>query len=155
MEHYKPISNPPPGDHMTRNQGREKGLTLRRNAKPSGYLINRNSHEPYYLYPPEAFRPKTPPTEKQLAALAAGRELLGSSACQIEGCENRCYDDWYTGKRSRYCTDCDNRRRRSYTRETARSWLETEPFFLDTETTGLDESAEIVEFALIDSQGNT
>lgn len=39
--------------------------------------------------------------------------------------------------------------------ETARAWLNDGCLVLDTETTGLDEHAEIVELALIDTAGNT
>lgn len=39
--------------------------------------------------------------------------------------------------------------------KTARKWLTEKPIFLDTETTGLGLSAEIVDLALIDSNGKT
>lgn len=34
------------------------------------------------------------------------------------------------------------------------SWLEQEPLFLDTETTGLDDQAQIIEIAILDASGN-
>lgn len=34
-----------------------------------------------------------------------------------------------------------------------RSWLDNGALFLDTETTGVDESAEIIEIAVIDKEG--
>ncbi|MDM1717324.1 3'-5' exonuclease [Thiopseudomonas alkaliphila] len=37
--------------------------------------------------------------------------------------------------------------------EKACSWLEQEPLFLDTETTGLDDSAQIIEIAIFDASG--
>lgn len=37
--------------------------------------------------------------------------------------------------------------------EVCRQWLATEPLFLDTETTGLDSRAEIVELAVVNAQG--
>jgi DNA polymerase-3 subunit epsilon len=37
--------------------------------------------------------------------------------------------------------------------ETARYWMSRNPLFLDTETTGLDDAAEIVDIAIIDSAG--
>jgi uncharacterized protein YprB with RNaseH-like and TPR domain len=37
--------------------------------------------------------------------------------------------------------------------EICRAWLNSNPLFLDTETTGLDEHAEIVELAVVDGQG--
>jgi DNA polymerase III epsilon subunit-like protein len=154
MEYFN-STNPAPLHLMTKTQGKEQGLTLKKNAQPVGYRVNQWSKEEYYLYPPEAFQPKRAPTEKQLAALAAGRELLGSSACNTEGCTNRCYDDWQTGRRSRYCDDCQGRKRKSNAADTARAWLDADPVILDSETTGLDDNAEIVELALIDAQGNT
>jgi DNA polymerase III subunit epsilon len=39
-------------------------------------------------------------------------------------------------------------------RELCREWLQQKAYFLDTETTGLDEQAEIVEIAVIDSAGD-
>jgi DNA polymerase-3 subunit epsilon len=36
---------------------------------------------------------------------------------------------------------------------TAQEWLDQEPLFLDTETTGLDDSAEIVEIAILNTSG--
>jgi DNA polymerase III subunit epsilon len=39
-------------------------------------------------------------------------------------------------------------------RELCREWLRQKAYFLDTETTGLDEQAEIVEIAVIDSAGD-
>jgi DNA polymerase-3 subunit epsilon len=37
--------------------------------------------------------------------------------------------------------------------QTARMWLSADPLFLDTETTGLDKSAEICEIAILDAAG--
>ena len=74
MEHYKPKSNPVPDGLLTRNQGRERGLALKRNAEPVGFKINQNSHEPYYFYTEDSFRPKKILSDKQLAILAAGRK---------------------------------------------------------------------------------
>ena len=38
--------------------------------------------------------------------------------------------------------------------EVCQQWLNADPLFLDTETTGLDEQAEIVELAVVDSNGD-
>jgi DNA polymerase-3 subunit epsilon len=38
--------------------------------------------------------------------------------------------------------------------EMCRDWLRRKALFLDTETTGLDEQAEVVELAILDHQGN-
>jgi DNA polymerase III subunit epsilon len=39
-------------------------------------------------------------------------------------------------------------------RELCREWLRQKAYFLDSETTGLDEQAEIVEIAVLNSAGN-
>ena len=39
-------------------------------------------------------------------------------------------------------------------RDTARRWIDAAPLILDTETTGLDLNAEVIELALIDLEGN-
>ncbi|HID85120.1 MAG TPA: 3'-5' exonuclease, partial [Anaerolineales bacterium] len=36
---------------------------------------------------------------------------------------------------------------------TAKAWLKRRPVYLDTETTGLDEGAEIIEIAVVDTNG--
>lgn len=38
--------------------------------------------------------------------------------------------------------------------EKACNWLDKKPYFLDTETTGLDDSAQIIEIAIFDASGN-
>ena len=76
MEHYTPKTNPVPEGLLTRNQGRKKGLTLKRNAVPVGFKINQLSHEGYFFYTEDSFRPKKKLSEKQIAILKAGRKKL-------------------------------------------------------------------------------
>ncbi len=45
--------------------------------------------------------------------------------------------------------------RRQSVIQKARQWVSEKPVFIDTETTGLDKTAEIVEFAVIDHDGST
>ncbi|MEW6178332.1 MAG: 3'-5' exonuclease [Chloroflexota bacterium] len=45
--------------------------------------------------------------------------------------------------------------RRQQVIQQARQWIGENPLFMDTETTGLDNAAEIVEIAVIDHRGNT
>lgn len=101
-----------------------------------------------------AMRPYRKPTEKQLAALAAGRECLGSKRCATEGCDGRIYYDYESG---RYCSTCTEARRLASIKRTCLSYEnhEKQICFLDTETTGLDANAEIIEIAIIDRSGKT
>lgn len=99
-----------------------------------------------------AMRPYRKPTAKQLAALAAGRDCLGSKRCATEGCDGRIYFDYES---SRYCKSCTKARRLESIRRTCLSYENHEKpiCILDTETTGLDRYAEIIEIAIIDRDG--
>ena len=48
----------------------------------------------------------------------------------------------------------DQKERQAKIQKLAAEWLDREPLFLDTETTGLDGGAQLVELALIDQLGN-
>lgn len=89
-------------------------------------------------------RPYRPATPEQAAALEAGRALVGTAPCL------RCGE--------RVETECLVRRAcvRCWSAEaaaTARAWLEADPLILDTETTGLDDQAEVIEISVIDARG--
>lgn len=101
-----------------------------------------------------AMRPYRKPTAKQLAALAEGRECLGSKRCATEGCDGRIYYDYESG---RYCNKCKEARRLESIRRTCLSYENHEKpiCFLDKKTTGLDANAEIIEIAIIDRSGKT
>lgn len=101
-----------------------------------------------------AMRPYRKPTEKQLAALAAGRECAGSQKCATDGCDSRIYYEYENG---RYCSTCTEARRLASIKRTCLSYEnhEKQICFLDTETTGLDANAEIIEIAVIDRSGKT
>lgn len=107
----------------------------------------------YYVYAKDACLPMRPyrqPSEAQLNALAQGRELIGTAQCN--NCKNR-FPDWFLGNNS-LCENCGTLKRLSYCIDTAQQWLSGETaVVLDTETTGLDDQAEIVEICIIDLQG--
>ncbi|MBP1702194.1 MAG: putative exonuclease [Chloroflexi bacterium] len=44
---------------------------------------------------------------------------------------------------------------RNFAMQRAQRWLDSQPLFLDTETTGLNELAEIVEISIVDYNGIT
>ncbi len=101
-------------------------------------------------------RPVKPLTNKQQAALAAGRELVGTAICKQ--CGER--KDKYFTKRG-VCLSCirANEDARYQARLDARdlSPLPSAPtVYLDTETTGLypSDGAEIIEVAICDDDGN-
>lgn len=86
-----------------------------------------------------AMRPYRQPTPKQLEALARGRELIGTRKCEIDGCSNRILVD----ERHRICLQC------------AKGAITTDAVILDTETTGLNGSDQVIEIAVVDWYGNT
>lgn len=100
-------------------------------------------------------RPYRAPSPAQAAALAAGRALAGTVICKA--CGNRVDADFIERGR---CFDCIRdeqwERERQTEREacaTAAAWLSAAPLFLDTETTGLDDSDQICEIAILDVDG--
>jgi DNA polymerase-3 subunit epsilon len=101
-------------------------------------------------------RPRREATQEQLSALRAGRTLIGTSTCG--GCGNRI--DRQLLDRLGRCRDCEWRdeldnleREKLAVYAWAAAWLQREPLFLDTETTGLDAAAEIIEIAVMDTAG--
>ncbi|WP_244122363.1 3'-5' exonuclease [Burkholderia latens] len=96
------------------------------------------------------------PSPAQAAALAAGRALAGTRPCTI--CGTRAQIEWL----DRYgccdaCLDDVAREKRDeaarFLNVTANEWLAADPLFIDTETTGLDLRAAIVEIAILDRAG--
>lgn len=101
-----------------------------------------------------AMRPYRKPSAKQLAALAAGRECLGTYKCKSTGCEGRISKDYEGGD---YCCRCLEEQRVTWVKDTSLHYANhKKPIaVLDTETTGLGGDAEIVEIAIIDWDGKT
>ncbi|WP_275905623.1 MULTISPECIES: 3'-5' exonuclease [Burkholderia cepacia complex] len=111
------------------------------------------------LYDPAStvpMRAARAPSPAQAAALAAGRALAGTRPCAI--CRTRTAIEWL--ERYGCCDAC----RENVAREkrddaarclhvTANEWLAADPLFIDTETTGLDLRAAIVEIAILDRAG--
>lgn len=90
--------------------------------------------------PLRSYRPATP---AQAAALEAGRALVGTAPCR------RCGERIDTWNLRGICVRCWS----AEASATARTWLEADPLVLDTETTGLDDQAEVVEISVIDASG--
>lgn len=105
-----------------------------------------------------AMKPYRAATQAQRAALAAGRLLTGTEPCL--GCGKRV--DRRDLDRAGCCDDCMVRFAREKTEQQWREIclhaayiLQLDPLFLDTETTGLDADAEVVEIAVLDRHGAT
>ena len=103
-----------------------------------------------------AMRPYRAPTPAQIEALAAGRELVGTLPCA--GCGRRIERFALNGGGN--CYECSNRiyaaEQKSYWQMTCRDaahLLTLNPLFVDTETSGLDADAEIIEVAVLALDG--
>ncbi|KWF83383.1 DNA polymerase III subunit epsilon [Burkholderia cepacia] len=96
------------------------------------------------------------PSPAQAAALAAGRAMAGTRPCSM--CGAREVIEWL--ERYGCCDACLGDMAREQRDDAARGlhvtaneWLAADPLFVDTETTGLDLRAEIVEIAILDRAG--
>lgn len=138
-----------PADLMTRAQLRDAGRRLRprQKGRPQAWLycMPRHHHAPLYGIEQTIQQPK--PSEAQLAALAAGRKV------------------WW---KARACPHCDGIHKGwcdqemfamlRQDRESAAGWArrildDPDAVVLDTETTGLHDSARIVEVAALGVDG--
>lgn len=138
-----------PADLMTRAQLRDAGRRLRPGQKnrPRAWLycMPRHHHAPLYTLGQTAAQPK--PTAAQLAALAAGRQV------------------WWKARACPHCDEihkgwCDQemvamfRQDHDAAAQWARKALEDPAcVVLDTETTGLHDSARVVEIAVLGIDG--
>ena len=139
-----------PAELMTRAQLRDAGRRLRpgQKAKPQAWLYCMPRHHHAPLYALEQTSPQPKPSAAQLAALAAGRQV------------------WW---KARACPHCDGIHKGwcesemmamiHQDREAASGWARRvldDPacVVLDTETTGLHDSARIVEIAVLGVDGS-
>ena len=98
-------------------------------------------------------RPYRAPSDAQLAALAAGRECIGTLKCKV--CTQR-YDPCCTQNNTvGLCDPCESKQRRSGCVEQVQEWFADGFYVLDVESTGLGDDARIVEIAVINSTGET
>jgi DNA polymerase III subunit epsilon len=134
-----------------------EGLRLAKDQQPRGRV--RGRYEWYDLYDRAEAIPKRPPSAAQLAALkkASAAALLArtcrdcnqvmprrAGAGQLDG--------------DGVCRDCALQRLIIQTGHEAAAWFKDlagrgDWFVVDTETTGLDDTAEIVEIAIVDAAG--
>lgn len=102
-------------------------------------------------------RPYRAPSPAQITALTNGRALKGTIICCQ--CGQRTDRDFSERGQCRNCILREETARQAEQEAdifvTAAAWLEDSSFaFLDTETTGLDETDQVVEIALIDGGGH-
>jgi DNA polymerase-3 subunit epsilon len=130
------------------------GLKLSEDQEPQGCVIGKVV---YYLYDERQAVDRPPATPAQLAALEKARAALTCDDCGLRVRRK-------SELRGRLCVDCRRERRIQRMIETAKAeataWArevlaDPAAIILDTETTGLDNDAEVVEIAVIDARGRT
>lgn len=135
--------------HMAKRLRRKPGP----GQEPAGYVWQ--GYGAYPVFDPAhavPMRPYRQPSKAQLAALARGRELLGTQACETPDCPERVFSDYRDGY---YCSACSERLRRQACHKYIHKWLDRDWLVLDVETTGLDHDAQVIEIGIIDKHGNT
>ena len=93
-------------------------------------------------------RPYKQPTEAQAAALAAGRDLVGTACCKVCN-ERHAAEDLKRGK----CPACIREKHVQDILEELDYLRSLAPLFIDTETTGINDDDQIVEIAIVDAEG--
>jgi DNA polymerase-3 subunit epsilon len=129
----------------------EMGLKLAPGQEPVKTFYSRAYSRYVDLYAVDEAIPKRKPTEKQLAALAAGRaKLKAERTCQKCG-----QVSYFEALTEGYCGDCwfYERHRQAATKAFREMLADEHLVILDTETTGLGGDDEIVEIAVINAQG--
>lgn len=140
---------------LTKTQLRARRLKPAKNQQPvKRYWSNRARAYRDLYDPAEAvpMRPYRAPTEAQRQALAEGRAIQGTLICA--SCGTRSPRDLFSSRRGQlFCAPCSEQAELLQLRRWAHKLLVADALFLDTETTGLDEQAQIIEIALLDSSG--
>jgi DNA polymerase-3 subunit epsilon len=141
-----------PAGLKTKTQIKELGKRLKPNAQPSGCIFYGKTASWIWLYNLDQTEPRPAPTEKQIAAIEKARakqkELRTCKQCGVEQsskwdlefglCENCHLQIWIAEQRQ----EASEWARKLLAKP--ETWL-----ILDTETTGLDEDAEIVQIAVL------
>ncbi len=142
-------------EHLkTRRQLHDAGLKPAKGQRPKGVVVGRGY---YYLYDERQAIPRRRATPAQLAALEKARAAaLAARTCRECGYVARRKRDLECG----LCEACAFKAMVAADRAAAVAWArdvlaDPDAIILDTETTGLDGGAEIVEIAVIDVAGNT
>lgn len=141
-----------PSGLKTKTQLAREGMKPCKDQAPVAYKRGFRGSPNYALYDATLAIPKCKPTSAQLAVLAANREKQ-----RCVGCSKLVFDQLLY-KRCRECAKLYQRHlvATAHANEAihwARAMLQSNALILDTETTGLDDAAEIIELAIIDTQG--
>lgn len=149
--------------YLTKEEAEAKGLFSKtalkeKRLKPAGAVVDQYWQgqgfvSVYDINNTIQMRPYRAPTEKQKAALAAGRELIGTVPCIDCGTRISHYE-------TPRCVTCDEvveaaeiASHRKTAIKSAQRWLEKDFVIIDTETTDLN--GVVLEIAIIDKHGNS
>jgi len=167
----------------SRTQLKKMKLTRPPRMEHSAWALNGTTWEPYPLFEIAGCRPTPQPTPAQLAALERGREIREFGLCvgcrkepvwpgvYYNGLDDLCEKcakphfkpcpdcgRTYYGRKASCCDDCLERQTEEADMDNARyipdPW-DGPTVYLDTETTGLNWDAAIVEIAIVDDSGKT
>lgn len=147
-----------PGNFRTKTELLEQRLKPAAGQQPAAYYWQGFHY--VALYDPalaSSMRSRRAPSPAQTAALAAGRALAGTALCIQCGTRTlKTALDNYG-----HCGDCiahtqlaEMENERMAVQRRAAELLANGVLFLDVETTGLDNEAEIIEIAILDADGN-
>lgn len=144
-----------PEQLKTKTQLREMGLRLKKDARPAGCLWYGKSSSWVWLYEVSQAEERPAASEKQLAAAEKARAKQKElRTCQRCGVEQRSRSDLERG----LCDDCQLQDWLGYERSRAVKWAQKlmadlgKWVILDTETTGLDDEAEIIQAAVLEPE---
>jgi DNA polymerase-3 subunit epsilon len=149
-EYYKWEDIP---EHLkTKTQLNEMGLRITKGQKPEAVKLKiwkRKIRDRYSLYNVAEASPK----KKRAPLSEAQREILAAGRRKRLSCP-KCGKFWGEVFRPReICMECAYKNRMTRVQQWAEGIVEAQAVFLDTETTGLDDFAEIVEIAIVDIEG--
>lgn len=130
---------------LTKTEAAQKGLRLKKDAQPATERVTSYGQK-YFVYSMDSFEPKRKPSAAQLAALARNRALIGTNKCK--SCDRRFYKEELEKGQCHHCVQDEQA-------AIAKLWLSSPFCIFDTETTGLDNEAQIIEIAVIDENGST
>lgn len=148
-------------DHMqTKTALDREGFKLAGGQQPVGCVLAGDNSRYFMLYDRGACEAKRTPTPAQLEALAKAQEAsLAARTCIDCGTVFRPEDARYYLDDEGRCSNCAQQRQVDEESSTARAMLRQlatagDWLILDTETTGLEEDAEIVQIAIVDATGD-
>ena len=142
-----------PATLATKAALRKRGLKPAKGQQPVARKVG--GYQPYDLYLVVYATPIRKTSEAQLATLTKARSLVGTALCRR--CSKRFDDELIDRGICWGCRERDHDEMRAEAAAEASAWaramLAKGALILDTETTGLDDTAEIVQIAIIDTSG--